>query len=206
MPIITILVKLTVLQKLQRGTDILTKSNGNINVSGNAALVTALTTSQAAFAAAQEAVEAHRTTAAQLMAARDAAEAAWMTDMTALAGFTESATDGDAEKILSTGFSVRGEPVPPQPVQQIVNVKVAFNGEPGKSIVRWKADAQADAYVMECCADPITPAGWKYMGTVRRPKFIGNGATPGEVCWYRVRGINAEGDGPWSEPAMRPVM
>jgi hypothetical protein len=113
---------------------------------------------------------------------------------------------GDPEKILSTGFGVKGEPVPPQPVQQIQNVKVTFNGEPGKSIVRWKADPHADAYVVECCPDPITPAGWKYMDTVRPAKFHGNGATPGQPCWYRVRGINLSGNGPWSEPALRPVM
>ena len=68
-------------------------------------------------------MEAQRTTAAQLMAARDAVEADWLAKLTALAGFTESATDGNPEKILGTGFGIRGEPVPPQPVQQILNVK-----------------------------------------------------------------------------------
>jgi len=207
MNIITILVsKLAVPQRLQRSGNIIELSKGNANVPGNTALVTELETAQGVFQTAQNAVETHRLLADQLMAARDAAEAVWLTRLTALAGFTESATGGDAEKILSTGFGVRGNPVPPQPVEQILNVKVAFNGEPGKSVVSWKADPQADAYVVECCADPITSAGWKYMNAVRRPKFIGNGATPGQICWYRVRGINAGGEGPWSEPAMRPVM
>jgi hypothetical protein len=207
MKIITILVsKLTVPQRLQRIGNILELSKDNVNAPGNGPLVAELEAAHTGLQEAQNALETHHLLTAQLVAARDAADALCNAKLTLLAGFTESATGGDPEKILSTGFGVRGSAQPPQPVQQILNVKVTFNGEPGKSIVRWKADPHADAYVVECCADPITPDGWKYMGTVPSPKFVGNGATPGQVCWYRVRGINREGDGPWSEPAMRPVM
>ncbi len=60
--------------------------------------------------------------------------------------------------------------------------------------------------MIECCQDPITEAGWKNMGTVVEPKFTGHGAIPGKLCWYRVAGVNKLGQGPWSEPALRPVM
>jgi hypothetical protein len=207
MAIITMNVSdLTLLQKLARGATIIEFSLNNENVPNNGPLVAKLQASQTALEAAEAAVIAHRTLAEQLIAARDAALETWLADLTGLAGFTESATGGVAEKILTTGFGVRGLPSPPQPVSQILNVRVSFNGEPGKSIVSWKRDTHADAYVVECCPDPITPTGWKYMKTVKPPKFQGNGATPGQACWYRVRGINGAGEGPWSEPALRPVM
>jgi hypothetical protein len=126
--------------------------------------------------------------------------------VTALAGFTQSATGGDAAKILTTGFDVRAEPSLPQPVEQIVNVKVSFTGEPGKSLVSWKRDPHADAYRIQCSPDGITATSWKDLATVVEASFEGNGATPGMVCWYRVAGVNALGQGVWSEPALRPVM
>lgn len=206
MSIITILVsKLTVPQKLQRIGNIIELSTNNANVPGNATLVAEVQTAWEAFQAAQNAMDTHRLLAEQLLTARNDAEAACLAKLAALAGFTESATGGDAAKILTTGFGVKGAPTPPQPVGQVLNVKVAFTGEPGKSLVTWKADPHAVAYVVECTLDPDAADGWKYMATVKRPKFIGNGATPGQPCWYRIRAINDLGEGPWSEPALRPV-
>jgi len=33
-----------------------------------------------------------------------------------------------------------------------------------------------------------------------------SGAEPGKVCWFRICAVNVLGQGPWSEPARRPVM
>ncbi len=197
---------LPVLQKLAKGQTIITRSTNNPNVPGNAPLLAVVSTAQAALAAAQAAVEANRTLAKQLIADRDTAEAAWDLAIGGLAGFTDSATDGSPDKILTTGYDVKSAPVPPQPVAQVANVRVSFNGTPGYSDVRWDRQPQSDAYMVQCCQDPISEAGWKNMGTVRDAKFTGNGATPGQRCWYRVAGVNRLGAGPWSEPALRPVM
>jgi hypothetical protein len=101
---------------------------------------------------------------------------------------------------------VRAEPSPAQPVSQVENVKVLFNGFPGHSEVRWKRETNADAYVVERSADPITPTGWDNLGTVTEAKCEGNGTIPGQKCWYRVAAVNKLGQGPWSEPALRPVI
>ena len=140
------------------------------------------------------------------MSERDSALEAWMQAITALAAFTESATGGDADKILSAGFGVKGLPSPEQPVGQVQNVRVTFNGEPGKSVLRWKRDRNADAYVIQCCQDPIVDNEWVYLATTPETKFTGNGAIPGQRCWYCVAAVNRLGQGPWSEPALRPVM
>lgn len=64
----------------------------------------------------------------------------------------------------------------------------------------------ADGYVVECSPDPTMDESWKNMGTVAEVKYVGNGATPGQKCWYRVAAVNRAGRGPWSEPALGPVM
>ena len=198
--------KLPIADKLVKGQDIITKSTSNPNVPGNTAPLAAFSTAQTALTAANSAYEANRQEAAMLMTARDNALNTWNTTLVGLAGFTESATGGDAEKIQSAGFDIRATPTPPQPVAQVANVRVSFNGTPGYSDVRWDRDPQADAYMVQCSPDPITDASWKNMGTVAEAKYTGNGATPGQKCWYRIAGVNRLGQGPWSEPALRPVM
>jgi hypothetical protein len=179
---------------------------GDANVPGNGPPLAVLEAAQTALAEAQAAFEESQQTTKHLKSLRDTALQNWQAAVTALGVFTESATGGDAAKILSAGFDVKSAPQPPQPVQQILNVRVHFNGTPGYSEVRWKRDRRAEAYVVECCQDPITENGWKNMGTVTEPKFSGNGAIPGKACWYRVAGVNKLGQGVWSEPALRPVM
>lgn len=198
--------KLTILEQIAKGSVIITKSTANPNVPGNTTALAALVTAQDDYAEANAAWEAYRQAGVTLLAAREAAQAGWLQALTGLAGFTELATGGDLEKITSAGFDVRSAVTPPQPVQQIMNVRVAFTGMPGHSEVTWKRDAYADAYVAQRSVDPITETSWVNVGTVTTVKYEGNGATPGQKYWYRVAGVNKLGQGPWSEPALRPVM
>ncbi len=198
--------KLPITGKLVKGKTIITKSTNNPNVPGNTAALALFSTAQEDLDAANAAYEAAKQQLAMLQTARDNALNQWNTTLVGLAGVTESATGGDAEKIQSAGFDVRATPTPPQPVGQVANVRVSFNGTPGYSDVRWDRETNADAYMVQCSADPITEAGWRNMGTMTEAKFTGNGATPGQRCWFRIAGVNRLGEGPWSEPALRPVM
>jgi len=198
--------RLPIPDKLIKGNEIITKSTANPDVPGNAALVTSLTAAQAALVATNAAAEGNRLAGVQLTKARDAALGTWNAAVVALAGFTESATDGDAVKILTTGYTVRAEAAAPQPVAPVINVHVSYTGMPGYSEVRWKRESNADAYVVQRSPEPITEASWVNVGTVTEAKFEGNGVTPGQKYWYRVAGVNRLGQGPWSDPALRPVM
>ncbi len=198
--------RLSVPERLLKGQDIITKSTNNPNVPGNTTALATFSAAQTAFNTTSAAVEANKQLAKQLMAARDAAEEAWVVAINGLAGVTESATEGVAEKILSAGFDVRGEPTPPAPVSQVKNVEVSFTGMPGHSNVKWKRETNSDAYVLQRSPEPITDSSWINVGTVTEAKYEGNGTIPGQKCWYRVAGVNRLGQGPWSEPALRPVM
>lgn len=197
---------LTINSKIVKGQELITKGTANPDVPGNTALITALTAVQAELVAANAAVEANKLAAKQLTSTRATVLATWLEKVNMLAAFTESATGGDADKILTTGFDIKSAGSPPQPVLQIENVKVTFTGMPGYSKVVWKRDPNADAYVVQRCADPITEASWVTLATVTEAKYEGNGVTPGLKYWYRVAAVNRLGQGPWSEPALRPVM
>ena len=199
---------LPVPQKLFRGEQFINMGTSNPNVPGNVTLITALTTAQTALDNAEEAMDQARNTSKQKTADRDTALAAWMTAVTNLAGFTQSATGGNAGKILSAGFDVANPPVP-LPVPELVavtGVTVALNGTPGHSKVNWNAVGGADGYLVQGSADPITPTSWQMPQIAMKLMCDTNGATAGEKYWYRVAAFNGGGQGPWSSVTERPVM
>ncbi len=198
--------KLSIAQKCVKGREIINMSQGNPNAEGNAAALAAFAAAQAALVEANAAYEQCRQAALQLAAARDEALAVWNQTLTGLAGVTENVTGGEASKILSTGFGVRSVRTPTQPVGQVENVKVSFTGEPGHSEVSWKPDPNATGYVLECADDPSDPGAFKYKASPREARWEGNGAIPGKACWFRAAAVNRLGQGPWSDPALRPVM
>ena len=52
----------------------------------------------------------------------------------------------------------------------------------------------------------MTATSWGFALNCTTASANVNGAQPGQRYWYRVAGVNARGQGPWSEPACRPVM
>jgi hypothetical protein len=195
-----------VAEKLIKSAEYVNLGSGNSNVPGNAAMIAALTAAQAALEAAECAAEEARTIAKQRTAERDAALEAWTEAVNNLAAFTQSATGGDAGKILSAGFDVRKPPTPiPVPVG-VTGLTVQLNGSPGYSKVSWNPSAGADGYLLQGSVDPITATSWETPVISKKTKIDANGASAGEKYWYRVAPFNSAGQGPWSEPACRPVM
>ena len=195
-------------QKLVRGMEFINMGTGNPNVPGNAALITAMTTAQTALQNAEEAMVQARNTARQKTVDRNTALATWGTAVTNLAGFTQSATAGNAGKILSAGFGVANPPVPlPVPaLVAVTGVTVALNGSPGHSKVSWNHVPGADGFLVQGSADPITPTSWQMPQISMKLACDTNGATAGQKYWYRVAAFNGGGQGPWSPVTERPVM
>ena len=199
---------LPVPQKLIQGMEFINMGTSNPNVPGNTALITALTTAQTALQNAEEAMAQARNTAKQKTADRNAALTKWTTVVTNLAGFTQSATAGNAGKILSAGFEVANPPVPlPVPaLVAVTGVTVALNGSPGHSKVSWNDVPGADGFLLQGSPDPITPTSWQMPQIAMKTDADTNGATAGQKYWYRVAAFNGAGQGPWSPVTERPVM
>lgn len=197
--------KLPVADKIVRGEDIITKSTNNPDVPGNAASLAAFEAVQAALIAANNAYEGARTTCMNLRIARQNAIADWNTGLKGLAGVTENATGGDAVKITSAGFDIRNEPSPTPPLDAPINLMVHTNGTPGVSKLTYECQC-SDTFLIQRSPDPITPTSWEQVTVTTKTSVEVPGAEPGKACWFRVAGVNPHGQGPWSEPARRPVM
>ncbi len=197
---------LTFLEQIGKGADVIAKSTNNPNVPGNADELAKFAATQAALVAANTACEAVRTEARAKTAERKKALAAWKAKLKLLAAKTENVTEGKPAAVLSAGFALKSEPTPTQSIEAPMDVHVATNGTPGLSELRWEPLAGAVSYLVETCADPITPEGWKQIDTPTKAACKVNGAQPGVKRWYRIAGVNSLGQGPWSNPAARPVM
>ena len=173
---------------------------------GNAFALADLVAAQTALVNAQNAEVAARGTVAQKMAERENAETAWLTALNALAGCTQSATDGYAVAIESAGFGVRAGRTRTQPLPAPEGLIAKTNGTPGHTLLTWPPLAGAKSYLVQSSPDPITPASWAFSKSCTTASADVNGAQPGQRFWYRVAGVNGKGQGPWSEPACRPVM
>lgn len=197
--------KLPIPMKIVRGQEVITMSTGNPNVPGNTAAVTAFANAQADLIAANDAYEAARQACINLNILRQNALTVWNVSLTGLAGVTESITQGEAAKITSAGFDVRGAPTPPQPLPAPENLQVQTNGSPGMTKLAWELDG-ADTFLVEKCLDPDAPDTWMQVAVTTKMSCEIPGAEPGKVCYFRVAGVNAAGQGPWTPAVPRPVM
>ena len=198
--------KLPLPDKIGKGQQIIPMSTGNPTVPGNTAVLSAFGNLQADLVSANEAHANAQRSLDELMSARDAALAAWSNGMVTLAAFTQSATQGDETKILSTGFDVRraGSPMPPPAAPGPLTVKL--NGSPGVTKLSWPSMSEAKSYLVEQSPDPMTDTSWDQVDTPTKASCELDGAEPGKKYWYRVAAVNSAGVGPWSGPASRPVM
>ena len=198
--------KLPVADKLVKGQEIITKSTANPDVPGNAAVLAAFSTAQTALQTAMNNEVAARGVATQKMTLRGDAQKDWTTKLNALAGFTESATNGNAAKIESAGFGVRAPQTPPQPLPAPEGLVARTNGTPGHTLLSWPPLDGAKSYVVQISPDPITANSWAFASSCTTASADVGGAEPGKKSWFRVSGVNGKGQGPWSEPTSRPVM
>jgi hypothetical protein len=184
---------------IENGTD-------NPKVPGNGALITALTTENDKLKAAAGELTGLEAAIKEKRAEIRRLRASTLEEAKKLAVFTESATEGEEEGILSAGWDVRLGPSPVQAVAQVQNLKVKLNGKSGVSKLSWDTDPNAVLYVIECSEDPTDATSWKEADKVTESKVELDGAVAGKKCWFRVAAFNKLGQGPWSQEAGRPVL
>jgi hypothetical protein len=192
--------------KAARGLQIIAAQTGNPNVPGNTVPLADFATEQTSLEEALALMAATRIAALEATAAADAAVVRWLEKLTMLAAFTETATGGDAAKIISAGFQVKAGRTPAQLLPAVEGLLVELNGEPGHADLSWTPIPGATGYMAQGSPDPITPTSWTNPAVTTKAFMVANGAAPGEAYWYRVAAFNAKGQGPWSAVAPRPVM
>ncbi|MCC6936632.1 MAG: hypothetical protein IT226_00285 [Flavobacteriales bacterium] len=134
---------------------------------------------------------------------RNVAEAELDKLIVRLAMDVSQTANGDAAKILSTGFELRkeGDPIGPLPGPSDLRARTGLL--PGTVDLRWKPEYGAYYYQVELSiTDPNEGGSWTLAGMTSKASFAGTGLAPATHVWYRVSCLGAGGYvSPYSDPA-----
>src|SRR5882672_4082166 len=198
--------RLSIPQKLTLGQNIITAMTGNANFPTPNPTLASLTTLRTNLSNANNAYEAGKVTLDGLKVARDTAEAAFDAGYTTEAATVQSASGGDAAKILSSGMGVADAPGPVVPPGQVLNLVLTAGDNDGSLDFAFDPTFGAHSFELEVSVDPVSPTSWQKKLTVTKSSGTLTGLTSGARMWVRVRAIGADPQpGPWSDPAAKPV-
>ena len=120
--------------------------------------------------------------------------------LTQVALYVENISAGNDTKISSAGMSVRHSitPIGPLSVPKKLSAKAGQND--GEIILNWEPVRGARSYVVEITTDANVPSSWKHKTNVTESSASIRGLTSGTKFWFRVAGVGAAGQGPYSGP------
>jgi hypothetical protein len=195
----------TVAAIIQFGKNVHTGLTGNAYVPTPAPTPAALQTGITNAETANDAYEMEKETVKAKKLARDAAVKALADLLRAEAVTVQAATGGDPAKILTTGFEVANGPTPAGVPDQVQHLEVSASNHDGALKAVWKKTPGAQRYELQASVDPPAPTSWTLRSSATKTRADVNGFVSGVRIWLRVRAVNAAGEGPWSDPAVKTV-
>lgn len=127
-----------------------------------------------------------------------------LVDLTTQRGdYVNIESDGDAAKILSSGFGVRGIPTPVGELNAPVNLVSKMGANAGEIRLSWKPVFGARSYLADCRQHDVPGSTWEQVKVCPPAKMKVEGLTPGTSYAFRVRGVGAAGPGPWSDETVK---
>jgi hypothetical protein len=190
---------MTVPQKIQFARQVVIDMTGNANFTTPAPTLASITTAATALETAYNSAQTARQVAKSQTANQDAKSLALDLLLAQEANYVENTSGGDRTKITSSGFGVRNPATPIGILDMVTNLAVAPSQSEGSADLKWKKVRGAKSYVIERAPDGGSLV-WDSIATPTKAKASVNTMTPGVKYWFRVSGVGAAGQGPWSEP------
>lgn len=155
--------------------------------------------------AAQEEYRVHRNRLAELNATRDAIADDLKAILTQGAVYVQTASEGDAEKILSAnlhvehGFSMW----PFGSLDQVEELSASAGDQPGEIDLAWDPLSGAAGYEVEISRDVAPYGPWEPAAASGQSKTTLEQLTRKQRYWIRVRAVTEDKTGDWSDPVMK---
>ena len=124
--------------------------------------------------------------------------------LTQAAAYVESIAGANEQLILSAGMDVRATPVSTTTAPERPQALTATAGDrDGEIDLSWDPVSGARSYVIEQSENPATATTWAHAGVSTRSTFTVQGLTSGARYWFRAAAVNVNGQGGWSDPAIK---
>jgi len=190
-------------EKLQFARQIVTSMTGNANFTTPDPALAAVTTAADELETAYNEANVARQDAAAKASTQDDKDYSLDMILVKLANYVENASSGDESKILSAGMGLRSKPAPIGALSLPSGLTATAGDKEGEIDLSWDRVNGAKSYVVEQSPEPLTSTSWKQVTISTKSSFTVLGLVSGSKYWFRVSGIGAAGQGPWSDPATK---
>jgi hypothetical protein len=135
--------------------------------------------------------------------ALEAARVQMVDSLNARAGYVQSASNGNTNAIVSSGFEVRNAPTPTGPLPPPININIDLNGVAGVMKIRWQPVDGARGYLVECSED-VQPRVWQQIKNTTRASLFLENMELGQTYVFRIASQGGStGQSPWSPEVIR---
>jgi hypothetical protein len=180
------------------------------SMTGNAAFTTpdpalaGLTSKANALEAKATARDTAKTAAKTLTAETDDLAAELKDEYKKLASYVGKTAQTEAQ-VQSANMAVKSKPAARPVPDRVEGLELSPGDNDGEIDAQWDPDDDATNYDVETSVDPVTASSWAHHSNGSNSRTTLTGLTSGARMWVRVRGTNAVGKGPWSDPAVKRV-
>ena len=189
--------KLKAAQLVDKSAYVEEKMTGNPNFTTPTPSIPSITAARTALSVALRAAEsgAHAD-----IVAKNNAHVALRTLLSDLVRYVNSASAGDEDKAVSSGFELAKRPEPVDRLNPPAFVKALVSSYIGSVDLRWHGVHGARMYqVYMTAGDPSLETGWELVGVSSRTKHTVGELDPGKFYNFRVTALGRVGEGPASE-------
>jgi hypothetical protein len=195
---------LSIPQKIAKAQQIVAALTGNASFPTPAPALAMITIATNDLNTGYAEAQAARQTAKEKTSAQNQKEDALDQVLTQLAAYVESIAGSNEQLILSAGMDTRAAAVaatdPPAQPQALTPTAGDHDGQIDLS---WDPVSGARSYVIDQSGDPVTVTSWSHGGVSTRSNFTVKGLISGTRYWFRVAGVNNNGQSGWSDPATK---
>lgn len=171
-----------------------------------ASKVTALIAKRNTAKTANDAYEAAKAALVGLKANRDATADDLRDEHTSVISAIESEAKGSTPMLAATGYPLAAPAVQSSsPPGQILNLAVTAADGDAALDVSFDPDPLARIYDVQITSTDPVNGPWTTKEQPTASTVTLTGLTSGQRVWVRVRGVGANGNGPWSDPATKIV-
>ena len=195
--------KMPILDKIALATRIVTAMTGNPNFATPNPALADITAKTTALRTSYNAALSKRAQAKAATDLHDADEKELDLKLTQASLYVENVSAGNDGKILSAGMNLRHNIVRIGELSVPKNLLAKAGGGDGEIILNWDPVRGARSYVVEITTDANVPSSWKHKTNVTESSAAITGLTSGGKFWFRVAGVGAAGQGPFSDPAAK---